>query len=172
MWEILLKQIQNFLKRPESERKPLLSSKVPLLKPENTMPEKIYQFAKSCLNTDIAATQNELGCAESISYIFIQTKVPHFPKEGYLSTADFYTWLETYAERVTDPLPGDVIIAPTGKSTKGAAHGHIGIIAKYGILSCNSMNGLFQEYFTIVKWLIYYGGKLGFPTLFYRIKGV
>lgn len=136
------------------------------------MPEKIYNLAKASLGKDIAATQNELGCAESISYLLNKANVANFPKAGYLGTSDFYNWLKKFAMPVDTPIRGDIIISPTGTSTKGAQHGHIGIVALYGVLSNNSMNGLFMEYYTIDSWRTYYGGKLGFPVLFFRVNEV
>lgn len=139
--------------------------------PKPMPPSPIYEKAKSCLGTDIAATQNELGCAEAVSYIFNACKVQYFPAKGFLSTADFYKWLKTNAVLVTDePQPGDIIISPTGTSTIGSTHGHIGVVGKFGIMSNNSMNGLFQQNYTMDSWTRYYHVKLGFPVLYYRAQ--
>ncbi|MBX4216139.1 hypothetical protein KW797_04290, partial [Candidatus Parcubacteria bacterium] len=139
-------------------------------KPQITMPEKIYEFSKSCLGKDIATTQNELGCAEAVSYVFNHVGVQDFPKNGFLSTLEFHIWLKKNAQEVAEPSLGDIIISPTGSSSKKATHGHIGIVARHGILSNNSMNGLWQEYYTQESWKAYYGSKLGFPVFFYRIS--
>lgn len=139
----------------------------PITKP--TMNSKIYDFAKSCMGKDIAATQNELGCAEAVSYVLNHCLVSGFPKAGILGTAELNSWLKKNASIVTTPLPGDIIISPTGSSTKGAKHGHVGVVAKFGILSNNSMNGLFQETYTLDEWHEYYHNRLGFPVLFYSL---
>lgn len=174
MFTWLWAYFQNLKKKPTSAPTPLPVQKPPLVevlpKPiVKTMPEKIYELAKSCLGKDIAATQNELGCAEAISYILAKVTVHGFPKTGYLSTSDLYFYLKSHADLVTEPLPGDIIISPTGTSTTGAKHGHVGIVGRYGIMSNNSMTGLFQQNYTIEQWKAYYGKKLGFPTLFYRV---
>ncbi len=130
--------------------------------------QKIYDFAKDCIGTDIAKTQDELGCAEAVSFILSGAAVSGFPPRGFLSTADFYKWLEANAHRVSVGEPGDIIISPTGTSTKGSPHGHVGIVAKYGILSNNSQTGLFDEYYDLTKWTSYFSTDLGFPVLFYR----
>lgn len=129
-----------------------------------TQREKLYDLAKSCLGKDIAATQNELGCAEAVSYIFNRVGVPGFPQGGYLSTAQFHQWLQRNATQLSEPLPGDVIISPSTSMT----HGHIGIVAYHGILSNNSMNGLFAEVYTMESWRHYYNERLKLPVLFYR----
>lgn len=134
------------------------------------MNEKIYQLAKECLGRDIAATQHELGCAEAVSYVLNGVGVKDFPRNGYLSTADMYIWLKRFAVRVESPVYGDIIISPTGTSEKGYRHGHVGIVAKHGVLSNNSMNGLWQEYYTLTSWDKYYNDRLGFPVIFFRIK--
>lgn len=136
------------------------------------MPEKIYNFAKESLGKDIAATQNELGCAEAVSYVLNQVRVPGFPSHGFLGTEEMWNWLIVNAWKIDsemDAKPGDIIISPTGTSIKNAQHGHVGIVAKFGILSNNSMNGLWEETYTISTWYDYYGKKLGFPVYFYRI---
>jgi len=136
-----------------------------------TMQQKIYNLAKSCLGKDIARTQDELGCAESVSYILIKCGVVNFPVAGFLGTAEFYGWLSKYAKKVEIPQPGDIIISPTGYSTKGAKHGHIGVVANYGVMSNNSLNGLFQQHFvSLDAWKQYFTVKLGFPTEYFRIS--
>lgn len=69
-----------------------------------------------------------------------------------------------------DALPGDIIISPTGLAANPATHGHVGIIAIYGILSNNSEDGLLEEQWTLAQWKQVYGVELGFPVLIYRIK--
>lgn len=139
-----------------------------------TMPthrEDLYNFAKSCLDKDIAATQNELGCAEAVSYLLNHLKVPGFPPRGFLGTSDLFTWLlnSSAVFKVGDWLPGDIVISPSGHSTKGALHGHVGICGYHGIMSNNSMNGLFQQTYTDASWKEYYTEKLGFPVIYFRL---
>jgi hypothetical protein len=174
LWNLIL----TLLKRKQTPvvlPTPVPVEKIPIptpMPPVLTMREKIYDLAKSCLSKDIAATQNELGCAEAVSYILSKLNVQGFPKAGFLSTTQLNIWLKNNATSIEDrmePLPGDIIISPTGMSTKGAAHGHVGIVGKYGIMSNNSMTGLFQQNYTLVQWDNYYAKKLGFPTLFYRV---
>lgn len=129
----------------------------------------LYNLAKSCLGRDIAATQNELGCAEAVSYLLHALKVQAFTPT--LSTQQLYAELNTRAAfaEVKDPLPGDIIISPTGYSTKGSAHGHVGVVGFHGIMSNNSMSGLWDQYYTETSWEQYYKEKLGFPIVYFRL---
>ncbi len=138
--------------------------------PSKPNQQVLYDVAKSCLGRDMALTQNELGCAEAVNAVHKQA----FGSEigGGLSTAAMYAELLTDARfMATDtPLPGDVIISPTGKGNPGT-HGHVGIVAKYGILSNNSLNGLWQEKYTLDSWYKFYTVKLGFPIYYFRRLG-
>lgn len=143
---------------------------VPVVPSRPTLREQTYAFAKKCLGKDIARTQNELGCAEALSFILHSVSTPSFPKAGYLSTTDLYSWLKQHTHQVTDPLPGDVIISPSGTSAINSLHGHCGIVGYWGILSNNSMNGLFEEFYTMQSWEAYYKEKLHFPIYYFRVN--
>ena len=138
------------------------------------MSNAIYQAAKSCL--DVHVTMNEsvdpnLGCAEACSFVLNKAGIK-MPAEGIAGTGELYSWLQSSGlfEQVTVPLPGDVIISPTGMSTKGSSHGHVGIIAMYGILSNSSSTGLFMEHYNLQTWNYYYNQLLGFPVYYFRAK--
>lgn len=165
------------IKDPKPTPMPPEPTPTPPSVPEPVIPKvdprlKLYELAKSCLGKDIAATQDELGCAEAISYLLKQVQVKKFPKGGYLSTTDLHSFLKKSDQFTQVPLsknlPGDIIISPTGMSTKGAAHGHVGIMGYHGIMSNNSLNGLWQQYYSLESWSNYYGVKLGFPILVFR----
>lgn len=154
-----------FTKQPHVEVKPMQNIE-PTIEPAN---QQVYEFAKSCLGKDIAKTQNELGCAEAVSYILLQLKCNGFPKAGFLSTTDLYYWMKKYFTQVSEPKAGDIVICPTGMGKSPASHGHVGIVAQHGILSNNSMTGLFDEYYTQEKWKAYYVDKLGFPVIYFNV---
>lgn len=130
---------------------------------------ELYNLAKSCLGRDIAKTQNELGCAEAISFLFVRLEVAGFAKP-VLSTNQLYHFLLTSLAfvEVEYGLPGDIVISPSGYSTKGYAHGHVGICGFHGIMSNNSMTGLWDQYYTDISWHQYYHDKLGFPIAYFR----
>jgi len=60
-----------------------------------------------------------------------------------------------------DLAVGNVIISPTG-SGNGKIRGHVGIIGENGkIMSNSSANGLWEENFTVKKWVDLYRGVGG-----------
>lgn len=147
---------------------PTIDAPTPTIDPsQNRM--ALYNLAKNCLGRDIAATQNELGCAEAVSYLLKHLHVNNFSPT--LSTQALYLQLSANAafQKVELGLPGDIIISPTGSSTKGALHGHVGICGYHGIMSNNSMSGLWDQYYTDESWRIYYQTKLGFPVYYFRL---
>ena len=111
----------------------------------------IYKIAKDCLGKHITEDPNvdpNLGCAEAVSYVLEQAGYD-LGSLGIEGTSELYTWLQNHFTQVVNPLAGDIIISPTGTSTTGSPHGHVGIVAKYGILSNSSSSGLFLENFDL-----------------------
>lgn len=134
---------------------------------------KVYTVAKNCLHTHVTLDPTvpaDVGCAEAVSYVLKNAGAIGFPVTGFASTSLLYAWLRNNAQRVMIPQPGDVVISPSGTSTKGTLHGHTGIVAKFGILSNDSDTGLFMEKYTQSSWQMFFGVKLGFPVLYFRTK--
>lgn len=129
--------------------------------------EKIYDVAKNSLGKDFS-TNDQLGCAETVNAI---VKIAlGFEVGGGVSTAQMYQELK-YSKNfceVKTPLEGDIILSPTGTSSKNVAHGHVGIVAKYGVLSNDSNSGKLAEKYTLESWNKYFAIDNGFPVLFYR----
>lgn len=135
-----------------------------------TRSDILYSTAKSCLGKDMVddpGVDASVGCADSVNSVYKLA----FGKElgGGASTAEMYKVLKKSYTQVDTAQPGDIVISPTGYSIKGAPHGHVGIVGYYGIMSNNSMTGLWSEYYTLPTWIAYYQTKLGFPVEFYRI---
>lgn len=141
------------------------------LEPENlpvveSNREKLYKYALSKLGVDMAPTQDTLGCAESLSHILKGSGLT--PLTGiFMGTYQLNEWLSKNLEKVSDPLPGDIIMSETGS---GIIRGHCGIVGKHKIMSNNSASFLWDDHWTLSKWKDYYGtyGKL--PIRFYRVK--
>lgn len=143
--------------------------------PPITNREKIYNEAKALLGTDASPgdqAPSALACAETVNYIVQQATGR--PVGGTTSTAAMWQALKADGARwqaifASEALPGDIIISPTG-SVAGArlTHGHVGVVAKYGILSNNSETGTLAENYDIQSWTKYYSDFGGLPTLFYR----
>lgn len=153
---------------------------VPMEQPPQILPimtdsDKIYETAKSFLGLDASPgdeAPSALACAETVNYIV--QKATGRPVGGETSTAAMWNSLKSDSSRwgaifASEALPGDIIISPTG-SVSGArlAHGHVGIVAKFGILSNNSETGTLEENYDIPSWTAYYTNFGGLQTLFYR----
>ncbi len=95
-----------------------------------------------------------------------------FPIGGGASTSELYKALQSskYFELVTTSNPGCVIISPTGTGTKPAyPHGHVGLIANFGICSNDSSTGIFSEnYKDINDWKHQFGDIEGYPTFLFK----
>lgn len=131
-----------------------------------------YEVAKKCLNKSQVPNGYDpvLGCAISLNTIHKKT----FGREigGGSSTLNLYNALKndnTFIS-VIDPVYGDIIISPTGTApiTSPLPHGHVGIVAKYGIMSNNSNNGLWEVNHSLESWTKYYKIKGGYPIYYFR----
>lgn len=139
--------------------------------------EILYSTALSCLGKDASPNDvvpDEVGCAESVSDILIQA----FPKLDIpliVSTNHLYNYLESSRSfiRIDQPLRGDIIISPTGYSSKYPAplpNGHVGIFSDNNqIMSNNSDTGLFDIHYTLDSWNARYRDIGGYPVIYYRI---
>lgn len=137
-----------------------------------TNSEKLYNTAKDSLGKDMVddpGVDPSVGCADSVNTVYKLA----FGVEigGGASTAAMYEVLKRDVRfvQVTSGGPGDIVISPTGTSTKGAPHGHVGICGYHGILSNNSMTGLWSEFYTDLSWHQYYHDRLGFPVLYFKL---
>lgn len=140
--------------------------------------EKLYQTAlmwigKEASPNDLAP--DELGCAETLNEIYreaFNTYISNIPAHR-LSTYWLYRDLKNASkfESIKEPLPGDIIISPTGYTYASSPikNGHCGVVIEDGkILSNNSKSGLWTNTHTLESWKQYYGVKGGYPVLFFR----
>lgn len=135
--------------------------------------DKIYAVAASYLGQHITldtTVSPDLGCAEAVSFILKNAGVPSIPLHGIAGTALLYTWLcsSGHFTEIDTPEPGCVIISPTGAPTSTFAHGHVGIVAKHGILSNNSYTGKFDEALNLDSWKDFFQARGHFPIYFFR----
>lgn len=136
----------------------------------------IYKKALECLNVDVTPADevpDEYACAETVSAIIFEAG---FTIGKIVSTSLLYNffqkkdreWIETYT-----PLPGDIIISPTGHGNGQLANGHVGIVGEKTandtlIMSNTSANGKFQQNYTLSTWKARYENLGGFPVVFFR----
>lgn len=131
--------------------------------------------AKGCLGIDASPNDvapDEYGCAETVNAI--HKKAFGFEIGGGVSTNLLYKALKTsqYFTQVDVPMPGDIIISPTGYGNGSIPNGHVGIFNDDGkIMSNSSLSptlGLFEENFTSDSWKARFVTLGGYPEYFFR----
>lgn len=137
---------------------------------QNSM--RLYEEAKAHLDKNLCENFED-GCAETVSNLILLALGPVI-----IATASTYMLLRTLCASSSfkevgtfEALPGDIIISATGTSTISPPpfpHGHTGIVARYGILSNNSDNGLLQEKWNLDSWDDHYAVAGGYPTRVFR----
>lgn len=136
-----------------------------------TVAAAAYRVGVKIIADNAADDYGILGCAETVNEL--ARRAWGSPIGGGLSTAALWECLKNTARfaeiALADALPGDIVISPTG-SVAGAklAHGHVGVVAAYGILSNESESGTVEENYNMQAWQDYYTKYGGLPTLIYR----
>lgn len=133
--------------------------------------EKIWKTALFCLGTDASPhdiAPDEYGCAETVTTILqkADVEIPIF-----VSTYQLYQYLQTSRDfiRVDHPLPGDIIISPTGYGNGALPNGHTGIVDENGkIMSNSSADGIFTKNYSLEGWNDRYAVRGGYPVVFFR----
>jgi len=137
---------------------------------------KVYETAKAAIGTMLVPPELAvLGCAATVNQIFqnalgapIGGGPSTFSMMPFLTNPDSFTEVEE-----TACLPGDVIISPTGYANPvnpNMPHGHVGIVAMYGILSNSSGDGRLHENYDLTTWKERYAVLGGYPVRFFRVK--
>lgn len=144
-----------------------------LVRPQTSTSQTIYNVAVACLGKHItldATVPPDLGCAEAVSYMLETAGITGLPAKGEAGTAELYAWLKLNKQFVqtTTPVAGDIVISPTGMSSKASPHGHTGIVGKNGILSNDSDTGLLLEKYTLQTWAQFFGLTEGFPVFYFH----
>lgn len=134
--------------------------------------KKIYEIAKSLMGQHITLDQSvplDLGCAEAVSYILKSAGIP-MPEKGIAGTAEMYAWLRDsgYFEMKDELAPGRIIISPSDAPGALLPHGHVGVVALYGVLSNDSVTGLFNEHMTIASWHEFFALRAHFPVYYFE----
>lgn len=133
--------------------------------------KKLFDTAKANLGQLLSDGNANFGCAITVNNLAL--KAWGHPIGGGASTNLMYSSLQDTTRftliPIANTLPGDIIIAPTGYAKDAAQHGHVGVIAQYGILSNSSEDGRLHEQWTIPRWVDYYVTFLGFPLKIYRV---
>jgi hypothetical protein len=139
--------------------------------------EELYNVSKKALEEKESLVpvgdDPELGCAISLTVLL--NRIGCIIKET-ASTAELLMELAEDPEfeeiSETDAGCGDIIICATGTSSipnTPIPHGHCGIVGKFGIMSNDSRNGIWSEYYTLESWKERYEIKGGYASRFFRI---
>ena len=132
--------------------------------------QRLFKYAQGFLGKDASPLDkvpDEYGCAESVSTI-VNKLFGDFPI--ITGTFSLYTNLQSHPKflQVSKPLPGDIILSPTGLGN-GVLIGHTGIIgADADIMSNNSTTGLWDIHYTLDSWRQRYQMSGGMPIYLFR----
>ena len=131
----------------------------------------LYQVALESLNTDVSPKDRAadvVGCAESVSEV-IRKVLPDFPIILGTWTLNEKLKEDPRFKAVTIPMPGDIIMCPTGMGN-GKFPGHVGIVLAGGkIASSTSANGKFEQNYTLETWEKRWEVAGGFPIYYYSL---
>lgn len=129
----------------------------------------LYDVAYENIGKDISPKYDELGCAESVSYVLREAFGDDIDE---VSTYRMFNWLKNNPnyKGTLDYKPGLIIISPTGYGSKDIKNGHVGITGKTHIMSNDSYRKVWLPNFTLKSWIDYYRVRGGYPIyLFERV---
>ena len=137
-----------------------------------TMRKSLIDLCKESLGKDVTPDDlvpDSVACAITVSTL-IHSLDATFPKvAGTWSLFDCLEHRKDY-EKVPVPIPGSIIISPTGMGKKGT-NGHVGIIMENNVIASNDSNtGKFMQNYTLDTWTARYKDALGYPVLIYKKK--
>lgn len=134
----------------------------------------IYRVALNSIGADISPNDfapDEYGCADSVSGILQQALGGEKGIQWTISTTILYRELSTSRAYmfVQMPLPGDIIISPTGYGDGRLANGHVGVCGAGDTIMSNSSNtGRWETNFTQKSWRDRYVVSGGYPIYYFR----
>lgn len=135
--------------------------------------KKLYETAKAWLGKDVTPLDNvpdDLACVEVLNVLAVKSWGE--PAGGGNSTYLLYYALKDHKKfaEVVDPLPGDIILSPTGFGGKnGITNGHAGVVMDNNKIASNSsFTGLLTESYDLWSWRYRWVINGGYPMKFYR----
>ena len=142
---------------------------------------KLYETALACLGIDASpsdAAPDEFGCADTVNEIYRKAFGGHFYEGNHLSTYYLYKALRSsfLFREVHIPVPGDIVISPTGFGTRknpdgslAIPNGHVGYVMTDGKIASNdSRTGKFEINYTTNSWADRYVRRGGYFVKYYR----
>ncbi|MDX0425123.1 hypothetical protein [Sinorhizobium medicae] len=127
------------------------------------------------LNSSSARGTNggRLACAWAVNQVVQRTlNRPILAGPAGLATANLVKVLRAKHVRITDPVPGCVVISPTVYAPR-ANIGHVGIVGEGDKIFSNSSNrAQWVNNFTVSTWKKHYGERKGLRVEFYRLDEI
>jgi hypothetical protein len=135
------------------------------------VPTRLNGVAQSFLGRDASPKDRAadmVGCAESVSMI-IRELLLNFPIILGTWTMNDQFQKDKRFTPVTVPMPGTIIISPTGTVANAPFVGHVGIIGSDGrIMSNDSFTGRWESNYTLDSWRDRWGAA-GYPVYYYQL---
>lgn len=132
----------------------------------------LYNTALDYIGVDASPADlvdDVVGCAESVTQI-LRKVVPTTPIITGTWTLDRHLARSRHWVLVGSPMPGDVVISPTGTGN-GSIRGHVGIVGKNQVIMSNdSYSGKWMANYTIDRWRARYVGQGRMPMQYYRLS--
>lgn len=136
--------------------------------------QRLYDRAVTFLGKDadpLDPVDDTVACVSSLEEVYHAEFQTWIGRIKLFNTIDLHNALliSPKFRRVEVPKPGNIIVSVTEYRNGKQIFGHTGVIAKYGILSNDSVRKVWLENFTVESWKIYYEGRLGLKTYFYEL---
>lgn len=146
---------------------PATPAPTPQVKSADQLLLELAEVHKNSDPTPQDDVDDAVACADSLTMI-LRKQYPTFPKSAYTPVTLKDLKASTHFKATLDLKPGYVIISPTGAGN-GTIRGHCGIIGRNNTIWSNHSNtGLWQDYFTIDKWVARYRHKGGLPVIVFQ----
>ena len=129
----------------------------------------LYEMAVMCLGKDMAPTEDEYGCMEAVNEVCFKALGDY--AGGGTSTYRAIPAISSNKKfsTVTSPLPGDIIIYPTGYGNGNIPNGHAAIVGENNkVMSNGSQSKLWEQNYTLETMRERYEGIGGFPRYLFR----
>lgn len=139
---------------------------------------KVLNRAVGSLNNLDSSTargtnRGRLACAWAVNQI-VQRALgrPILSGPAGLATSNLIKVLRAKHVRITDPVPGCIVISPTVYVPR-ANIGHVGVVGDGGKIYSNSSNKAnWVNNFTTASWKKYYGERKGLRVEYYRLDEI
>lgn len=136
--------------------------------------EQLLHEAKKAEGIDVTPKDeipDDVACVAQLQEVYRRATGSYIGTGAALyNTGALYNHLQTDPKFIlrNSPLPGDIILSPTGYSSKGYPNGHVGVVGETHVFSNTSKNGKWEANYTLQSWEESYAKKKGFPVYYYR----